>query len=334
MAGLGRVAGEGDRADQGRRADARGTVPRPGEGPSGVGRPMPDPRRPPRPSAPPDAVIDLEPRLLIVNADDFGLTPGVCEGVLQAADRGVVTSTSALVVGPAFGKYAEVLRDAGVPTGGHLAVVGEDPPILSAREIPTLVDGEGRFPLRWQGFVRRAARGAVDTDDLRRELLAQLEVLEQAGIRPTHLDSHQNLHLWPQVATVLLELARDRSIPAVRVTRTARWSAIPLGVRSLSHSLRRRARRAGLVFTEGSWGLDEAGRLDRGQLLRVIDQMAASTCRSAELVTHLATDPDAERARYVTGYRWNEELQAACDPRVRRAIDRAGFALGSYADLS
>ena len=272
-------------------------------------------------------------RLLIVNADDFGLTPGVCTGVLRAHEQGVVSSTSALVVGPAFAQFAPSLRDSGIPAGGHLAVVGEDPPVLSRDEIPTLVDRRGRFPLRWQTFVRRAARGQVDIDDLRREFLAQVEVLEQYGLHPTHLDSHQNLHLWPQVATALIELALDRQVPAIRLTRTARWTPVPLGVRALSMRLRGRASAAGLLFPEASSGLDQAGALNHGRFLAAIEQLDASGCASAELVTHLACDPDPDRARYVTGYHWAEELAAACDPAIRAAIDRAGFTTGSYADL-
>ncbi len=272
-------------------------------------------------------------RLLIVNADDYGLTPGICRGVLQAHERGVVTSTSALVLGPAFADHAAALRDSGIGVGGHLAAVGEDRPILTAREIPSLVDQRGRFPLRWQAFVRRAARGGIDTDDLRREFLAQIEVLEGAGITLTHLDSHQNLHLWPQVATALVELAVDRCIPAIRLTRTARWTPVPLGVRALSLRLRNHASHAGLAYPEASSGLDEAGALDHGRFLGAIRVLGASPCRSAELVTHLACDPDPDRARYVTGYRWAEELEAACDPVIRAAVEHAGFTLGTYAEL-
>ena len=75
-------------------------------------------------------------RLLIVNADDFGLTDGVCRAIVRAHREGIVTSTSALAVGPAFHRCASMLDD--VPelgVGVHLAAVGEDPPLLSAREI-------------------------------------------------------------------------------------------------------------------------------------------------------------------------------------------------------
>ncbi len=275
-----------------------------------------------------------DPRLLIINADDFGLTPAVCRGILEAHRRGVVTSTSALVVAPAFDGHSAALRDAGLSVGGHLAAIGEDPPLLTAREIPSLVNATGRFPLRWQQFVRRAARGGIDTDDLRREFGAQIEKLSQAGLSPTHLDSHQNLHLWPQVATVLFEIAASRGIGAIRMVRSARWTPTAVGVRVLSSRLARRAGAAGLAFPEASTGLDEAGSIDVTRLLDTIDRLSATGAATAEMVTHLGQDPDPDRDRYDTRFRWSDELDAVCDPRAREAIDRAGFELGSFADLS
>ena len=276
----------------------------------------------------------MEGRLLIVNADDFGLTAGVCRGVLRAHERGVVRSTSALVIAPAFTDHAAALASSGLAAGAHFAAVGEDPPVLSAREIPTLVDDRGRFPLRWSEFVRRSARGAVDTDDLRREFAAQLEVLTGHGIRPSHLDSHQNLHLWPQVANVVLELATAHGVRAVRVPRTLRWGPVSLGVRTLSSALRRRLTAVGVAFTAASVGLDEAGSMGSSELASALSAFAASSAPTMEVVMHLGEDPDPERSRYVTDYRWAAELEAACDPSLAATIDGLGVRLGSFADLS
>ena len=78
-------------------------------------------------------------RLLVVNADDMGLTPGVCRAVRRAHADGIVTSTSVLAVGTAFDEAATAVREAGdLGLGAHLAIVGEDRPLLSAREVPTL----------------------------------------------------------------------------------------------------------------------------------------------------------------------------------------------------
>ncbi|HEY9349365.1 MAG TPA: ChbG/HpnK family deacetylase, partial [Acidothermales bacterium] len=108
-------------------------------------------------------------RLLVVNADDFGLTDGVSRAVVRGHREGVVTSTSILAVARSFDLAVSLVRDA--PTlglGAHLALVGEDPPLLSAREVPSLVDRTGTFPLSWRTVVRRLALRRVDPDDVRR----------------------------------------------------------------------------------------------------------------------------------------------------------------------
>jgi chitin disaccharide deacetylase len=159
-------------------------------------------------------------RLLVVNADDMGLTPGVCRAVQRAHADGVVTSTSVLAVGTAFEQAATAVRDAGdLALGAHLAIVGEDRPLLSAREVPTLVDRQGRFPLSYRTVVARGAAGRIDADDVAREFRAQLERVRGIGVPVTHLDTHQHTHLWPAVAAVVVDLAREaggagRSAPA------------------------------------------------------------------------------------------------------------------------
>src|SRR5664279_170840 len=96
--------------------------------------------------------------LLIVSADDLGLTDGVCRAVLRGHLDGVVTSTSLLAVGRSFGVAVRMLLDhPTLDVGAHLAIVGEDPPLLTAREIPTLVDGRGAFPLDYRKVVLRGA---------------------------------------------------------------------------------------------------------------------------------------------------------------------------------
>lgn len=271
--------------------------------------------------------------VLIVNADDFGLTSQICAGVLHAHEHGIVTSTSALAIAPAFDAYAPSLRDSGLSVGGHLAAVGEDRPLLSRREVPSLVDGRGAFPLTWQHFLRRAATGRVDPDDLRREFTAQMEKLRAAGLVLTHLDSHQNLHLWPQVATVVLELARHYGIGAIRVSRSRRWTPIGVGVRALSARLRARAAAAGVAYPAASTGFDESVSLEPSTLAGAIRRLAATGAPTAELVTHLGFDPDPDRVRYPTRFDWSAELTAMCDPLVAAAVDRAGFRLGSFASL-
>jgi predicted glycoside hydrolase/deacetylase ChbG (UPF0249 family) len=278
------------------------------------------------------AAAATAPRPLIVNADDYGLTEGVSRGILDAHTGGIVTSTSVLVLGRAFSPAAGWLSDVGtLEVGVHLAAVGEDPPLLSAGEIPSLVDRRGRLHPSWRSFLAAACRGEVDADDLERELRAQLEAARAAGLVLTHVDTHQHLHLWPSVGRVVVALAREHGIGAVRVPR----SATPLkgtGINRLADGLAARATDAGLATPGWAAGLDEAGRMHGTRFVRALELVAAPGHPSAEIGCHPGHAADA-RAHYRWGYDWDRELEWLTSSAARLAVARAGFTLAGYGSL-
>ncbi len=281
-----------------------------------------------------------DPRpVLVVNADDYGLTDGVSRGILEGAERGVITSTSVLTLGPGFAANAPLLVDTGLGVGAHLAAVGEDPPLLSATEIPSLVDAQGRLAPSWRQFLPRAALGRIDPDDLRREFTAQLEAVRATGLVVDHLDTHQNLHLWPMVRDVVLDVGDAAGVQVVRVTRSRSRGPVGIVVRRLARDLEQRLDARGWRYPMASTGLDEAGGLDEAAMVTAVTTLGAALAGSrpgsgsAELATHPGRPTDADRERYRWGYRWDDELDALCSPGVRDAIDAAGFRLGTFADL-
>ncbi len=134
-------------------------------------------------------------RLLIVNADDFGRSPGINLGVILAHEQGVVTSASAMVRWPAAAEAAALARehpDLGV--GLHV-----DLSEWAHR------DGE------WQIVYEVAAS---DRDAVQAEVGAQLERFEALfGGPPTHLDSHQHVHRQEPVRSVVVEAGRSLGVP-------------------------------------------------------------------------------------------------------------------------
>jgi predicted glycoside hydrolase/deacetylase ChbG (UPF0249 family) len=272
--------------------------------------------------------------LLVVNADDYGLTSAVSLAILHAHRRGVVTSTSVLALAPGFRTTASWLRDEGsIGVGAHLAAVGEDPPLLSAREIPTLVDRRGRLPESWRRLLPGLLARRVDPADVGREFAAQLAAIRSEGLEVDHLDTHQHVHLWPGIREQVLDLAVRAGVPAVRVTRSGARSIVGATVRRLAAKLEREARADGLAFPGDAAGLDEAGRLDLSTALAAIDRLAGSPAAAVELSAHPGSHEDPDRDRYRWGYRWGDELDALCAPEVRAAIDRHGFRLGTYGEL-
>lgn len=276
-----------------------------------------------------DRATALQRPVLIVNADDYGLTDGISEGILKAHDSGIITSTSVLVLGRSFSRAAPMLANCDIGIGVHLAAVGEDPPLLAATEIPTLVDDRGRLVPTWCGFVGRAAVGLIDPADVEREFRAQLEAVTALGLRVTHVDTHQHLHLWPSVGKVVVGLARAYGIKAIRVPR----SASPINGPAIDHLAQRladAASAAGLAHPEWSAGLDQAGRLHGPRLQQTIADLGRRGC-DAELGCHPGDDRDTFRYRW--GYDWLQELAAFSSAGARHWVDQAGFRLGSYRDL-
>lgn len=273
-------------------------------------------------------------RLLIVNADDFGLTEGISQGILRAHREGIVTSTSVLVLGPAYPKVSHLLADhPRLGVGIHLAAVGEDPPLLSRSEVPTLFDRRGNLAASWPAFLVRAAAGRVDPDDVRREFTAQIELLRELGLPITHVDAHQHLQLWPMVGRVVLELALRHGIPAMRVPRLRAASLTGAGVTVLGHLAARRARRAGVAFPPDAVGIEVAGRLDGHRLEQVLARTSARGALAVELAVHPGEEDDPDRARYDWGFSWAGELEALVGPEAVAGVVRYGYVLGTYADL-
>src|SRR5262249_37431067 len=143
---------------------------------------------------------------LIVNADDYGMSPGVSRGILEAHAEGVVTSTTALVNTPcAPDALALASRVPGLGLGLHVNL-SFGRPVLPPTRVPSLVGPDGRSFSggRLLGAMRRFRRR-----DIRREVRAQLaRFVELAGRPPDHLDSHQFVGcLHPEVFAVMVNLA-------------------------------------------------------------------------------------------------------------------------------
>jgi predicted glycoside hydrolase/deacetylase ChbG (UPF0249 family) len=157
------------------------------------------------------------PARLILNADDFGLTPGINRAIAELHTAGCLTSATLMAAGPAFDDAAAIARaHPALGVGCHI-VLTDGRPISSPAAIPTLL-GPDKTTLRpkLSGFLRDLLLGRIDPDDIHREALAQIRHLQQAGIRVTHLDTHKHTHIFPQVIRPLLAAASEAGVAGVR----------------------------------------------------------------------------------------------------------------------
>ena len=144
---------------------------------------------------------------LIVNADDFGLTRGVTQGILDAHREGIVTSTTLMANGAAFDFAVAASRQApALGVGVHLNL-SEGIPVSPAGTIPTLVDERGRLHLKPGELLKGLLKGRVDLDEVETELRRQITKILDAGVPATHLDGHKHVHVLPGVAEIFRKIA-------------------------------------------------------------------------------------------------------------------------------
>lgn len=164
----------------------------------------------------------MNPKRLIVNADDFGWARGITDGVLRAHREGVVTSATLMVNQPASLYALEQARGApGLDVGIHLNLC-DGAPVLPARQVPSLVHGEGRFYPAAE-FTRRLWKGQVSAVEMEEEFRAQIRWMKERGRSPTHADSHHHLHFHPRVAGPFLRALRAEGILRARPPRQRHW---------------------------------------------------------------------------------------------------------------
>jgi hopanoid biosynthesis associated protein HpnK len=196
-------------------------------------------------------------RRLIVTGDDFGLSSGVNAGIVKAYRDGILTSASLMVSAPATEEAVALAHEhPGLAVGLHL-VLARGRATAPPESVPDLAGPDGRFgdsPLL--SGIRYLLLPSIRTQ-LRREIEAQLRHFQSFGIGLSHVDGHFNMHLHPEVLDILLELASEYRITAIRLTREPLIPALLLAPR---RSLRRTAEVAVRAHSPTGPSLGSAGR--------------------------------------------------------------------------
>lgn len=249
-------------------------------------------------------------RLVIVNADDLGRTPGIDEGIFQAHREGIVSSATLMVGFPAAAAAAAAWADLPeLGVGLHVTLTGGEPPTLPAGRVPSLVDADGNLPRKPDGLG--GARPAEVLAEVRHQLARFREL---AGRLPTHLDSHHHAHRLPVVLDALIEVAREHRLP----------------VRNASPNVAARLAGARVAttdaFVERFFGAEAT-------LETLLDVLRHAGDGSTEVMCHPARidEPLRDSSSYVDARA--RELHVLTDPRARDAVREAGLTLGHFGHL-
>ena len=248
-------------------------------------------------------------KILIVNADDFGLTAGVSRGILGAHRHGIVTSTTLLVNREIPPALIEELAASDLGVGVHLNLTLGSP-VASAKRVPSLVDAEGRF-------IRdaREAAARANVDEARIELGTQIDAFRTImGRFPTHLDSHHHVGRHSPILDLVLDFARALEVP----------------VRSQDDLVRAAARQRGIPTPDHFMG--ESGPEPYWSRERTLAHLASLPAGVSEFMTHPGWfDVDLSFSRY--GRQREVELIGLGTSVARSAAAALGIQLCTFASL-
>ena len=229
-------------------------------------------------------------RFLVINADDFGLTNGVNRGIIEAHERGVVTSASLMVRHPAAAPAAEY-----------------------ARTHPELSVGLHFDAQEWRYRDRQwePAYQLIDTTDARavhQEFGRQLAVFQRLlGSAPTHLDSHQHVHLAEPARAILLEYAEQLGVPLRACTPTISYR--------------------GTFYGQTDEGESFPAGISAEAFLRMVQTLASGW-------TEVGCHPGyTDGLDSVYSVEREEEIRVLCSAEVRAALDRSDVQLRSFHDF-
>lgn len=173
--------------------------------------------------------------VVIVNADDFGLSKGVNQAIIEMYKEGNLDSASLMVSGEFVEDAVEKVRkNKGLKVGLHFNLTtGKS--ILHPISLPLLVDENGVFK---NGFVKLLIlsifKRKIFLREVEAEMKAQLEILKTFGIQPSHINGHRHIHYIFGIFTIAKKLADHNKINRVRVINESLFSTLSLAAPPVS----------------------------------------------------------------------------------------------------
>ena len=215
-------------------------------------------------------------RRVIVTADDFGRSPEINQAIIEAHQKGILTCAS-LMVSEAAADEAVALAKANptLKVGLHLVLV-DGFAVLDRDAIPDLVDSNRRFAVSPASVGARIFFSRSTAQQAANECEAQVKKFLSTGLPMDHLNSHHHFHIHPTVSKIVVALAKNHDIPAVRLplqglrTVTGKTAAMAAIMFPWVFTLKLRLQKAGIAHNREILGLYETGAMTKENWLRLI----------------------------------------------------------------
>ncbi len=271
---------------------------------------------------------------IIINADDFGFSEGINKGIIESYKNGIATSTSIVCNTEYFHKSIKELRRLkGLGKGVHLNLTMGKP---VSRDVPSLTNKNGLFEKDVYRFSLRASISKIHKEDIKKELEGQIKLAVSKFEDIDHIDSHQHIHILPQIYPIVLMLARKYKISFVRLPQQhitpEFWNRLP--ERIVLNALCKIADgydtnyKRHINYFCGFWH----GGLNEPIFSKIVNSIKEGVC---EFMCHPAY-PDSFIGKNWSGLKADrtKDLKTLTSPVCRRLVEKNKIKLIRFADLT
>lgn len=222
----------------------------------------------------------------------------------------------------------------------HLTLVAEKP-VLPPEKVSSLLGADGHFLPDHIAFIKRFAAGQIRLSELRAECEAQISRVEQLGVKISHLDSHQHLHVLPKVIDICLDLMKDHNIHKMRLPAedyffTGTYPA-PLmrriakcGLTACARLAAAKARRAGVLMPQAFFGMLAGGHMEQHYFSAILQSLPEGV---SEIMVHPGMDNAVLGSIYDWQYHWEDELDSVTSSETMQYLSDNQIGLISFKEL-
>lgn len=221
----------------------------------------------------------------------------------------------------------------------HLTLVGAHP--IARGDIHTLLTREGNFLPNYGQFVKKYVSGQIAKKHIEYELLCQMQKVIGAGVKITHIDSHQHLHALPGLAEVIGRVAREFNVSKIKIPAEP-IGFLGMGVPNISRFFAKTAlticsllaqrnyTSLGFFFSQHFFGMLAGGAMQQSSLLHILKELPDGI---SEIMVHPGKNNPVLKQLFPWGYHWEEELEALKSKEVLGSIKNRGIQLTNYSEL-
>ena len=288
----------------------------------------------------------MNKKFLIVSADDFGLTKGVNQAIINSFKHGILTSTSLLVNGFAIDDAIKLLQsNKGLDVGIHLTVT-QGFPLLKSNLISSIISNGNLFYPNYKKLFLKMLLKKVNIKDIEREFRKQLDFAFNTGLNISHIDTHQHIHPHPSILNLIIKLAIEYNIKAVRLPFLNPLSSLKLIfnkkiinnlTKILVYPLKfytvKKLSQYKITFPDSLIGYYFTGQLNEKNLLISLENIKTTF---SELICHPSIHQEHLSLIFPGGYRkfqWQAEYQALISEKVKNKLKELNIKLINFKDL-